>query len=82
MFIMFSFIDFKYGRSKIPVIIGIYNCAPTLQEALDSLYAQTYQDFEIMLCNHGSMGCEAQTETFMEIADRRAIGEYRRENIN
>ena len=34
--------------------MGIYNCAPTLQEALDSLYAQTYQDFEIILCEDGS----------------------------
>lgn len=34
--------------------MGIYNCAPTLQDALDSLYAQTYQDFEIILCNDGS----------------------------
>ena len=40
--------------SKISVIMGIYNCAPTLQEALDSLYAQTYQDFEIILCDDGS----------------------------
>lgn len=34
--------------------MGIYNCASTLQEALDSLYAQTFQDFEIILCDDGS----------------------------
>lgn len=39
---------------KISVLMGIYNCASTLQEALDSLYAQTYQDFEIILCEDGS----------------------------
>lgn len=39
---------------KVSVIMGIYNCAPTLQEALDSLYAQTFQDFEIILCDDGS----------------------------
>ena len=39
---------------KISVIMGIYNCAPYLQEALDSLYSQTYQDFEIILCEDGS----------------------------
>lgn len=39
---------------KISVLMGIYNCASTLQEALNSLYAQTYQDFEIILCNDGS----------------------------
>ena len=39
---------------KVSVIMGIYNCAATLQEALDSLYAQTFQDFEIVLCDDGS----------------------------
>lgn len=39
---------------KISVIMGIYNCAPYLQEALDSLYAQTFKDFEIILCDDGS----------------------------
>lgn len=34
--------------------MGIYNCASTLQEALDSLYTQTFQDFEIILCDDGS----------------------------
>lgn len=38
----------------ISVLIGIYNCATTLVEALDSLYAQTYQDFKIILCEDGS----------------------------
>ena len=34
--------------------MGIYNCASTLQEALDSLYAQTCQDFKVILCDDGS----------------------------
>lgn len=34
--------------------MGIYNCAPYLQESLDSLYAQTYKNFEIILCDDGS----------------------------
>lgn len=41
-------------KYRISVLMGIYNCAPTLQEALDSLYAQTYQDFKIILCDDGS----------------------------
>lgn len=40
--------------ARISVLMGIYNCAPTLQEALDSLYVQTYQDFKIILCDDGS----------------------------
>ena len=39
---------------RVSVLIGIYNCAPTLAEALDSLYAQTFQDFKIILCDDGS----------------------------
>ena len=39
---------------RISVLMGIYNCAPTLQEALDSLYDQTYQGFKIILCDDGS----------------------------
>lgn len=34
--------------------MGIYNCAPTLVEALDSLMAQTYQGFKVILCDDGS----------------------------
>lgn len=40
--------------ARITVLMGIYNCASTLVEALDSLYAQTYQDFKIVLCDDGS----------------------------
>ena len=34
--------------------MGIYNCEEYLQQALDSLYAQTFQDFKIILCDDGS----------------------------
>ena len=40
--------------ARVSVLMGIYNCAPTLAEALDSLYAQTFQDFKIILCEDGS----------------------------
>lgn len=40
--------------ARISVLMGIFNCAETLVEALDSLYAQTYQDFKIILCEDGS----------------------------
>lgn len=39
---------------RISVIMGIYNCAPTLAEALDSLLAQTYQNFKVIMCDDGS----------------------------
>lgn len=53
--------------ARISVLMGIYNCAPYLQEALDSLYAQTYQDFKIILCDDGS-----KDDTYA-IAQRNAV---------
>lgn len=41
-------------QPKISVIMGIYNCAATLGEALDSLLDQTCQDFEVIMCDDGS----------------------------
>lgn len=40
--------------ARISVLMGIYNCASTLVEALDSLYSQTFKDFKIILCEDGS----------------------------
>lgn len=53
-------------KPKVSVIMGIFNCAPYLQEALDSLYSQTFQDFEIILCEDGS------TDNTYEIAAKNA----------
>lgn len=44
----------KNNSYRISVIMGIYNCAPTLREAIDSLYAQTYKEFKIIMCDDGS----------------------------
>lgn len=42
------------SKYRVSVLIGIYNCASTLDEALESLYNQTFQDFKIILCDDGS----------------------------
>lgn len=39
---------------KISVIMGAYNCEGTLNEALDSLLNQTFEDFNIIICDDGS----------------------------
>lgn len=49
-------------KYRISVIMGIYNCAPTLAEALDSLLAQTYQSFKVIICDDGS------TDNTVEVA--------------
>lgn len=52
---------------KVSVIMGIYNCAPTLCEAIDSIIAQTFTDWELVMCDDGS------TDDTWKIAE-----EYRR----
>lgn len=44
----------QYDFPRITVLMGIYNCANTLPEALDSLLAQTYQRFKVVMCDDGS----------------------------
>lgn len=39
---------------KISVIMGVYNNETTLQRAVDSLLAQSYKNFEIVMCDDGS----------------------------
>lgn len=42
------------SKGKISVIMGLYNCASTLPEALDSIIGQTYEKWEMILCDDGS----------------------------
>ncbi|GHV46182.1 putative glycosyltransferase EpsE [Spirochaetia bacterium] len=42
-------------KPLISVIMGIYNCALTLSESIDSLLNQTYKDFELIMCDDGSL---------------------------
>ena len=36
---------------KISVIMGIYNCADTLEEAVDCIINQTFTDWELIMCD-------------------------------
>lgn len=38
----------------ISIIMGIYNCADTLKEAIESIFTQTYTDWELIMCDDGS----------------------------
>lgn len=38
----------------VSVIMGIYNCASTLEEAIESIMNQTYTDWELIMCDDGS----------------------------
>lgn len=39
---------------KISILMGIYNCASTLNEAIDSIINQTYTNWEFIICDDGS----------------------------
>ena len=39
---------------RVSVIMGIYNCADTLRQAIDSLLSQTFKDWELIMCDDGS----------------------------
>ncbi len=40
--------------ARVSIIMGIYNCADTLAEAIESLLAQTYSDWKLIMCDDGS----------------------------
>ncbi|HEV7891004.1 MAG TPA: glycosyltransferase family A protein [Pyrinomonadaceae bacterium] len=42
----------------VSVVIPAYNCAAYIAEALDSVFAQTFEDFEVLVVNDGSPDTE------------------------
>lgn len=39
---------------KISILMGIYNCSNTLEEAVESIKQQTYSNWELIMCDDGS----------------------------
>lgn len=71
------------NNPKISVIMGIYNCDLTLEESINSLLDQTYQDFEVIMCDDGStddtyiiakMICDKYPEKFTLLRNHENMG--------
>ena len=54
-------------NEKISVIMGIYNCAETLEEALDCIVKQTYTNWEVIMCD------DCSTDHTVKIAEKYVI---------
>lgn len=39
---------------KVSVLMGVYNCADTVEKSIDSIVAQTFTDWEFIICDDGS----------------------------
>ena len=52
------------NKARISIIMGIYNCAETLSDAIDSILSQTFTDWKLIMCDDGS------TDNTYEIADK------------
>lgn len=39
---------------KVSVLMGVYNCANTVEKSIDSIVAQSFTDWEFIICDDGS----------------------------
>lgn len=44
----------KLPAPLVSIIMGVYNCEKTLPDAIESILNQTFQDFELIMCEDGS----------------------------
>lgn len=42
-------------NGKISVLMGIYNCENTLEDSIESIISQTYSNWELIICDDGSV---------------------------
>ncbi|MCD1161125.1 glycosyltransferase [Peribacillus frigoritolerans] len=69
--------------NKVTVIMGIYNCESTLELSLKSLMSQTYQEFDVVMCDDGSTDntynvamefCEKHPDRFELLTNNKNMG--------
>ncbi|MGM9600391.1 MAG: glycosyltransferase family 2 protein [Faecousia sp.] len=57
--------------ATISVLMGIYNCASTLEEAVACICTQSYEDWELIMCDDGS------SDNTLEVANQLAVQDDR-----
>lgn len=71
------------SKPKVSIIMGIYNCQATLEQSLNSLLEQTYQDFEVIMCDDGSIDdthkiakvfCDKDPKKFILLQNKKNMG--------
>lgn len=60
-------------NAKISVLMGMYNCATTLEQAVNSIKEQTYTNWELILCDDGSTDDSYSIATKLSEEDSRII---------
>lgn len=60
-------------ENKISVLMGIYNCASTLEQAVTSIQNQTYDNWELILCDDGSNDNTYEVAKSLAQKDKRII---------
>lgn len=58
---------------KISVLMGIYNCSSTLEQAIASVQNQTYTNWELILCDDGSSDNTYQVAQALAAKDSRIV---------
>lgn len=58
---------------EISIIMGIYNCESTLNEAVASIKNQTVQNWELIMCDDGSSDRTYEIAENLQRADKRIV---------
>ena len=56
---------------KVSVLMGVYNCAGTLPQAVAAIQKQTYPYWELILCDDGSADATYQVAQALASKDER-----------
>ena len=69
----------KSAEPQVSVVVPTYNRARDLIRCLDSLVKQTYQEFEVLVCDDGST--DDTREVVSRYTDRLSLRYHRAENF-